>query len=103
LGPPDWDTHASVTQRRSPGETHDDFRARVAAERQREEEMRQRQLLEQSSLDNAPAVRIRAWEKAHGLRMPSKLGHPVLRVIATATGLPIDIVEEEQRLRAQPR
>jgi hypothetical protein len=87
--------------RPAPGETSDDFRARREAERLHDEELRQRQLFEQSSLDHSPDVRIRAWDNALGLRIPSKRGHPALRVIATATGSPLEVVVDQQRRRTQ--
>jgi hypothetical protein len=49
---------------------------------------------------NPPEHRIRAWEQAHGLRMPLDPEHPVLDVIAVSTRLTLAQVQEEQRLRA---
>ena len=60
---------------------------------------RQRALAEQSSTANAPAVRIRIWEKVHALRMPGDAAHPVLDVIAHGTGLALEQIHEEQRAR----
>src|ERR1700752_4293225 len=60
---------------------------------------RQRALAEQSSTANAPAVRIRIWEKVHALRMPGDAAHPVLDVIAFGTGLTLEQIHEEQRAR----
>ena len=70
-----------------------------------EERLQQRELIlaEQRSSENPPDVRIRAWEKAHALRLPSDPGHPVLRSIAICTGLTIAQVQEEQRARQVPR
>ncbi len=70
------------------------------------EERLQRRLLvlaEQRSLDNPPDVRIRAWEKAHALCLPSDPAHPVLRVVASGTGLTLAQVQEEQHARRAPR
>jgi hypothetical protein len=60
-------------------------------------------LAEQNSMVNPPDVRIRAWEKAHALRLPSDPGHPVLNAIALSTGLTIAQVQEEQRARVALR
>ena len=70
-----------------------------------EERLQKRELLlaEQRSRDNAPDVRIRAWEKAHALCLPSDPGHPVLRSIAICTGLTIAQVQEEQCVRRARR
>ncbi|HEY4212414.1 MAG TPA: hypothetical protein VGM84_13125 [Steroidobacteraceae bacterium] len=46
-----------------------------------------------------PTVRIRAWEQFHGLRLPSDAAHPIVDVIATATGLTRAEVESEQHAR----
>ncbi|MEJ0037715.1 MAG: hypothetical protein WDO68_16845 [Gammaproteobacteria bacterium] len=43
--------------------------------------------------------RIRAWEKLHGLRLPSDSAHMVLSVIARCTGLTLDQIRDEQRAR----
>ena len=76
--------------------THAERLADAAEERLRE---RQRELAEQSSTANPPGVRIRAWEKAHALRMPADAAHPVLDVIAHDTGLALEQIHEEQRAR----
>lgn len=70
-----------------------------------EERLQKRQLLleEQRSLGNAPDVRIRAWERAHALCLPSDPGHPVLSSVATCTGLTIAQVQQEQSVRRARR
>ena len=70
-----------------------------------EERLQKRQLLlaEQSSTENPPEVRIRAWEKAHALCLPSDPGHPVLRSVAICTRLTIAQVQEEQSVRRARR
>jgi hypothetical protein len=70
-----------------------------------EERLHQRQhaLAEQTSTVNPPDVRIRAWEKVHALRMPGDETHPVLDVIAHGTGLTLEQIREEQRVRAALR
>ncbi|HKT74750.1 MAG TPA: hypothetical protein VJQ47_17830 [Steroidobacteraceae bacterium] len=76
-------------------------RAEQLAEEEFEREKRRNlQLEEQRSDHNPPEQRIRAWERAHGLRMPVDPEHPVLDVIAVATRLTLAQVQEEQRLRA---
>lgn len=70
-----------------------------------EERLQKRQLLlaEQSSTENPPEVRIRAWERAHALCLPSDPGHPVLRSVAICTRLTIAQVQEEQSVRRARR
>ncbi len=66
-------------------------------------QQRQRALAEQRSTANPPDVRIRAWEKVHALRMPGDAAHPVLDVIAHGTGLTLEQIREEQRVRVAQR
>ena len=73
---------------------------RYAQEEHQREERRQRELAEQRSDANTPDVRIRAWEKLHGLRLPSDPAHPILDVIAVSTRLTLAQVREEQAARA---
>ena len=61
------------------------------------------ELAEQRSEVNPPEVRIRAWEKVHGLRLPADAAHPILDVIAVSTRLTLEQVQEEQRARAARR
>src|SRR5262245_3442517 len=86
-----------------PGELATDYRSRVALEQLHAAELRQRELAEQSSDLNAPDVRIRAWEKVHGLRLPADPGHAVLTVVAAATHLTLEQVRAEQRQRLSVR
>ena len=72
----------------------------LAEEEWEREQKRSQQLAEQRSDLNPPEYRIRAWEQAHGLRMPLDPEHPVLDVIAVSTRLTLAQVQEEQRLRA---
>ncbi len=81
----------------------DDLRSRaeqIAEEEREREKKRSLQLAEQRSDLNPPEHRIRAWEQAHGLRMPLDPEHPVLDVIAVSTRLTLSQVQEEQRVRA---
>lgn len=72
---------------------------RLALDAEERLHQRQRSLAEQSSITSPPDVRIRAWEKVHALRMPYDAAHPVLGVIAQGTGLSLEQIHEEQRIR----
>jgi hypothetical protein len=73
----------------------------LAEEELEREKRRSLQLEEQRSDANPPEQRIRAWERAHGLRMPLDPGHAVLDVIALNTRLTLEQVRDEQRLRVK--
>lgn len=85
-----------------PGELNADYRIRLAEERAEAEERRRLELLDLSSMANAPETRIRAWERAHGLTLPRGASHPVLTSVAAATRLTLEQVQEEQRRRLMP-
>ncbi len=76
---------------------------RLALDAEERQHQRLHALAEQTSVANPPNVRIRAWEKAHGLRMPGDAAHLVLDVIAHGTGLTLEQIREEQRARAAAR
>jgi hypothetical protein len=78
-------------------------RARVALEQDERAQQRRLELAEQRSDHNPPDVRIRIWEKLHGLRLPSDAAHPILDVIAIGTRLTLGEVQEEQRARQERR
>jgi hypothetical protein len=78
-------------------------RARLALEEDERAQQRRVELAEQRSDRNPPDVRIRIWEKLHGLRLPKDAAHPILEVIAISTRLTLDEVREEQRARLAPR
>jgi hypothetical protein len=82
------------------GELITDYRARLAHERLQAIEVRQLELYEQSSSLNAPEARIRIWERLHELSLPRDPTHRLLRVVAAATDLTLEQVQEEQRLRS---
>jgi len=84
------------------GETNNDYRARIAHHQADMLERRQRELLEQTSTLNPPNARIRIWERLHQLTMPRDPNHRLLAIIAANTGLTLEEVHDEQRLRAQP-
>ena len=81
------------------GELVADYRARLAHEHAEMQERRQAQLAEQVSIRNMPSERIRIWERLHGLPLPRNPTHKLLSVIAAATDLQLEQVQEEQRLR----
>jgi hypothetical protein len=85
-----------------PGELPADYRDRLALERAEADERRRAELADLSSHVHAPEVRIRAWERAHGLTLPRDADHPVLRSVAAATKLSLEQVREEQRRRLLP-
>ena len=77
-----------------------EYRNRLAADEYDRAERKRLGLAEQNSLHNSADARIRAWEKAHHLRMPSDPSHPVLEVIAAATRLTLAEVRDQQQIRA---
>jgi len=84
---------------RTAGDLINDYRARRALEEEERAQRRRIDLEEQRSDLNPPKVRIRAWEKVHGLRMPADSTHPILEVIAGDTRLTLAEVREEQQAR----
>ena len=76
-----------------------DHRERLAFEEKGRASERARQLEELRSELNSPPARIRAWEKMHGLRLPTSPTHPILAVIAGATGVPLPALRQEQQAR----
>lgn len=78
-----------------------DYRQRLADEQFERAERRRMELADQRSELNDAKARIRAWEKAHALRLPTSPTHPVLQVIAEATDLALKDILEEQRQRAE--
>jgi hypothetical protein len=80
-----------------------DYRQRRALEELERAELKRADLAEQHSALNSVDVRIRAWEKVHGLRMPSDPRHPALQAIAAATQLALADILNEQGLRSARR
>ena len=80
-----------------------EHRARVALEAEERLEKRRVDTAEQSASTNTPEARIRAWEKVHGLRLPSDTSHPILAVVAMETHLTAAEVRQEQRARSAAR
>jgi hypothetical protein len=80
-----------------------EHRERLVLEAEERVRQRARQYEELRSEFNSAPVRIRAWEKMHGLRLPSSPTHPVLEVIASATGVSLAALREEQlKRRSKP-
>ena len=90
----------------SPAADHVDapagYPTRIMREQNEEAERAQRERIEQSSELNAPATRIRAWERLHRLTLPRGSAHGVLDIVAKATRLTLEQVREEQRRRSEP-
>ena len=81
------------------GESQVDRRARMARYQAEAVERRQQELIEQRSPLHTPADRIRIWERLHQLSMPLSPTHRLITVIAANTGLSVEDVRDEQRLR----
>ena len=58
---------------------------------------------EQCSPLNSAADRIRIWERRHQLPLPRNPTHVLLADIAAGTGLTLEDVQAEQRVRAESR
>lgn len=86
-----------------PGESTQEYRERLQHHEDERRLNRERELAEIASPENSAPTRIRYWERAHQLVMPSVPGHRMLRSIAANTGLTLSEVEEEQRSRAARR
>jgi hypothetical protein len=89
----------SLRLRFNSAETVAELRKRRADEENERAESRRANLAQLASDLNCAEHRICAWEKMHGLRMPSDSEHPVLAAIATATRLTLADVQYEQRRR----
>jgi hypothetical protein len=94
-----WLFENGTAPRPTAGDIIKDHRARIQAEEREKADRRRLELAEQRSDVNSPEMRIRAWEKVHGLRLPTDANHPILDVIAVATRLTLEQVREEQRAR----
>ena len=77
-----------------------EIQARLARETS---ERRLQEASEQRSPLNTPAFRIGLWEKRHQLALPRSETHALIDVIATATALSRQEVEDEMRHRASAR
>jgi hypothetical protein len=81
------------------GESNAAYRERIALLEAEALERRQQELGEQRSPSKTPADRIRIWERRHQLPLPRSPDHHLVAVIAANTGLTLDDVRAEQRLR----
>ncbi len=95
-------SHAAYAPVPFAGETNNDYRARIAHHQADMLEQRQRELQEQASSLNTPTARIRIWERLHQVSLPRDPKHRLLGIIAANTGLTIDEVLDEQKLRVAP-
>src|SRR5258706_13391455 len=84
------------------GETNNDYRARIAHHQPDLQLQRQRELLEQASPLNPPTARIRIWGRLPQLSLPRDPNPRLVGIIAANTGLTLDEVRDEQRLRIAP-
>ena len=82
------------------GESQADCRRRLAQLQAEALERREQEISEQRSPLNTPADRIRIWERRHQLSLPRSPSHRLITVIAANTGLSLEEVRAEQRLRA---
>jgi hypothetical protein len=80
-----------------------DHTERLALEQQERERVRTQHFEELRSEFNSTSVRVRAWEKLHGLRLPTSDDHAILDVISAATGIPLSAIREEQQIRRDAR
>jgi hypothetical protein len=95
-----WRPLKDADQRSNPMQAPGPVRARSELEREERANQRRLDLAVQRSELNPPTVRIRAWEKLHGLQLPLDPAHPILDVIALGTRLTLAEVHAEQVSRA---
>jgi hypothetical protein len=84
-------------------ETVAEHRARLAQQQEVAQQRRTEALTSQASMTNSPSQRIRIWEELHRLPLPLGPNHKLLGVIADATQLHIEQVQEVQKLRVALR
>jgi hypothetical protein len=99
---PSW-TFTSATESHSASEQLKTHRAQIAVEAEQRAQEKRVQLEELHSITHAPDVRIRLWEKVHGLRLPLDPEHPVLHCVASSTRLTLAQVQDEQLARKARR
>jgi hypothetical protein len=96
-------SESRYASRPSAQEIMTDHRSRLLLEETERARNRELQRQIQRSNLNTPEMRIRAWETAHALRLPSSSTHPVLNVVANDTGLTLTEIQEEQCARQARR
>ncbi len=94
-----WDQHAVATTVYSEHDRVADRRLEIAAREAAEDERKREELFQQSAATNSAEMRIRIWERRHGLALPRDPDHPLLQRVARATGLSVADIQEEQRQR----
>jgi hypothetical protein len=94
-----WHSKGDTVPVYRPDELIRDHRSQVAMEAAWRLARRREELAELGSDAGTPGARIQAWERLHGLRLPTTENHPVIHVIATATHLPVAEILSEQRAR----
>ena len=82
-----------------PDEAIREHRNQMAMEAAERLARRRAELAELGSDAWTPGARIQAWERLHGLRLPTAANHPVIHVIAAETRLPVAEILAEQRAR----
>jgi hypothetical protein len=103
MNDPRWDDRPNRPPTQFAGELVADYRERLQRQQAEAVEQRARELAEQTSTLNTPSDRIRIWERRHGLPLPTDPAHRLLQVVASGTGLTLEAVRAEQRLRrSQP-
>jgi hypothetical protein len=98
-----YQTYASQGASRPASEIAAERREQIAADLAAMQERKDRDLVQQTSMESSPETRISLWERRHGLALPRSPQHPLLSFVATSTGLQMDQVIEEQARRAQRR
>jgi len=98
-----WSEHPIQAHPKNAADLIVDTRRRIALEQAEANERRQGELAEQTAMRNTPEMRIRVWERLHGLGLPVKANHPLLEVVARQTELSLEQVQEEQRQRADAK
>lgn len=99
MSDPRWDDRPNRPPTQFAGELVADYRERLQRQQAEATEQRARELAEQTSTLNTASDRIRIWERRHGLPLPTDPSHRLLQVVASGTGLTLEAVRAEQRLR----
>ena len=95
-----WQLKGDTVPVYRPDEVIRDHRSQMAMEAAERRARRRAELEELGSDSWTPRARIQAWEKLHGLRLPTAANHPVIHVIAADTRLHLAQIEAEQVARA---
>ena len=85
-----------------PGESVAEHKARIARQATEQQQQRERDRLEQRSLDLSAEQRLRLWERLHQLRIPLELPSALGTLIAGDTGLSFQQVREAVKARVAP-